>query len=59
MDNYEFQAFASQLAIAVCRGEITAEQAIAQQVAVQPCVMRNHTCIAHGNNSNSCKEETE
>ena len=59
MDDYEFQAMAARAVLAVCRREITVEQAVHQLATVEPCVIRNHTCIAHGNNSSSCKEESD
>jgi len=57
MDDFEFQAKAARAVLAVCRGEITAEQAVHQLATVKPCVIRNHTCIVHGNSGGSCEEE--
>jgi len=58
MDDYEFQAAAARLAIAVCRGEITVEEAVVKH-PVEPCVVRNHTCVTHGNNSGSCEGDRD
>lgn len=65
---HAFNAKAAQIVLSVLRGEISPQEGEHQIRMIRPekprkrkwvqeCVVREHTCITHGNNAGTCGKE--